>query len=41
MSRREDELVVESGYGVIFSLDLDHVFVEGDMARNKVDRLVY
>ena len=36
-SRREDESVVASVDGVIFSLNLDHVFVYGELKRIKVD----
>ena len=39
-SRQEDESVVESGDGVMFSLDLDCVFVKGYMMRNKFNGLV-
>ena len=38
---QEYESVVESGDGVMLSLDLYSVFVEGDMTRNKVDGLIY
>ena len=39
-SSQEDESVVESVDGVMFSLDVDCVFIEGCMMRNKVDGLV-
>ena len=39
-SKRGEESVVPSGDGVMFSLELDRFFVEGDTTRNKVDGIV-
>ena len=36
----QGESVVKSGDGVMLSLDMDCVFLEGDTMRNKVDGLV-